>query len=54
MLGREVAVLVDEERMTGSHSVPFDATGLASGMYFYVLRSGSTVETRKMLVVNPM
>lgn len=53
MLGRQIAVLVDEAREMGSHSVPFDATGLQSGMYFYVLRTGSTVETRKMLVMNP-
>ena len=53
ILGRQVAVLVDEEREMGSHAVPFDATGLASGMYFYVLRTGSVVETKKMLVVGP-
>ncbi len=52
MLGREVAVLVGEEREMGFHSIPFDASGLASGMYFYVLRTGSAVQTRKMLVVN--
>ncbi len=53
MLGSQIAVLVNEDREMGPHSVPFDATGLAAGMYFYVLRTGGAVETRKMMVVNP-
>lgn len=53
MLGRQVAVLVDGERMAGEQSLPFDAAGLRAGMYFYVLRTGSAVEMRKMVVVNP-
>ena len=52
ILGREVAVLVDGERMAGEHSIPFHAVGLKSGIYFSVLRTGSEVEIRKMMVVN--
>lgn len=52
MLGREVAVLVDGERMAGEQSVPFNAAGLSAGIYFSVLRMGSTVETKKMVVVD--
>jgi hypothetical protein len=52
VLGRQVAVLIDEERLAGSHTIPFDATELAKGMYFYMLRTGSAVETRKMMVVD--
>jgi hypothetical protein len=51
LLGREVAVLVNEVQRPGSYGVRFDATGLASGMYFYELRAGAFVQTRKMELV---
>lgn len=37
VLGREVATLVNEVKQPGSYEVTFDATGLASGVYFYRL-----------------
>ena len=51
LLGREVAVLVNEPKAPGSYSVRFDATGLASGVYLYRLTTGRYVETRKMLLL---
>jgi glucuronoarabinoxylan endo-1,4-beta-xylanase len=51
VLGAEVAVLVDEDVPAGEHAVSFDGASLASGMYFYTLRAGSIVETRRMLLV---
>jgi phosphatidylserine/phosphatidylglycerophosphate/cardiolipin synthase-like enzyme len=51
LLGREVAVLVDREVPRGSYSVRFDAGGLASGVYLYRLTAGSTVLTRKMILM---
>jgi glucose/arabinose dehydrogenase len=51
LLGREVALLVDETQSPGAHEVTFDAHGLASGVYLYRLRAGSFTQTRKMLVV---
>ncbi|MGB5074456.1 MAG: YCF48-related protein, partial [Bacteroidota bacterium] len=50
VLGREAAVLVEGKRMAGEQSVPFNAAGLRAGIYFSVLRTGSGVETRKMLI----
>ncbi len=50
ILGREVAVLVDSDKERGSHSVAFNAHGLASGVYFYHLKSGTTVLTKKMII----
>jgi endoglucanase len=38
LLGREVAVLVDEMRDAGVHEVKFDGTGFSSGAYFYRMR----------------
>ncbi|OGU70166.1 MAG: hypothetical protein A2V93_03795 [Ignavibacteria bacterium RBG_16_34_14] len=51
VLGKEIAVLVNEEKETGVHSVNFDATGLASGIYMYRLQAGSFIETRKMVLI---
>jgi hypothetical protein len=51
ILGREVAVLVNEKQEAGVHEVRFDAGGLAGGCYFYRVIAGGQVETRKMLLV---
>ncbi len=51
MLGKEAATVVDEVKSAGRYQVRFDATKLSSGMYFYRLRSGEFMKTRKMLLV---
>jgi N-acetylneuraminic acid mutarotase len=51
VLGREVAVLVNEQKTAGIYNVNFDASRLSSGIYFYTLSSGSFKETKKMLLV---
>ena len=51
ILGREVEVLVDESRGPGSHEVRFDASSLASGIYFYRLVAGPYVATRHMVLL---
>jgi hypothetical protein len=51
MLGREVAVLVNGKKEPGSYKVTFAATGLSSGVYFYRLESGSSMETRKLILL---
>lgn len=48
ILGREVAVLVNEERLPGVHYVNFEPADLAGGVYFYKLTAGSYSVTRKM------
>lgn len=49
--GRRVAVLMDENRSAGYHSVQFDASQLSSGVYLYRLQTSSRIITRKMLLV---
>jgi hypothetical protein len=51
MLGREVAVLVNEEVAAGRHDVQFNASRLASGVYLCQLQAGVPVQTRKLLMV---
>jgi hypothetical protein len=51
ILGREVAVLVNERKAPGSYTVQFNASGVASGVYFYRLTAGTYVESRKMVLM---
>jgi N-acetylmuramoyl-L-alanine amidase len=50
VLGREVATLVNEVRPTGAYTVRWDASALPSGVYFYQLRAGNAVQTRKLVL----
>lgn len=50
VLGREVKNLVDEEKTPGSYKVEFNGNGLVSGVYFYQLRTGKYVETKKFVL----
>jgi hypothetical protein len=51
VLGEEVITLADEVRSAGSHEVQLNATGLASGVYFYRMQAGSFAETRKFVLL---
>ena len=50
-LGQVMATLVNEELNAGQYSVVFNAATLPSGVYFYQIRSGSSHEVRKMLLM---
>ena len=49
-LGQHVATLVSREEEAGYHELTFDASALASGIYFYRVRAGGFVRTRKMVL----
>jgi hypothetical protein len=51
LLGREVATLVNEVKDPGSYEVTWDASGVASGVYFYRLNAGSFSETRRLVLM---
>lgn len=50
-LGQEVATLVNDYRPAGTYEAEFFASDLSSGVYYYVLRAGSFVGMRKMVLV---
>jgi hypothetical protein len=51
VLGNKVATLVNEEKPAGSYEVEFSGTTLPSGIYFYQLKVGSFIQTRKMVLM---
>ena len=51
VIGNEIATLVSEEKQAGNYEIDFNATGLPGGIYFYQIKSGSFIETRKMTLL---
>jgi hypothetical protein len=51
MLGQYVATLVNGFQPANTYKVNFNASGLSSGMYLYELRTGSSVMTKKMVLM---
>jgi len=51
VLGNKIAVLVNEEKAAGIYEVEFNAAKLSSGIYFYILQTGSFFETKKMVLL---
>jgi len=49
--GRKIKTLVDQAQNRGKYSINFNASGLASGVYVYRLKAGSTEQSRKMLLL---
>jgi hypothetical protein len=50
-LGQKVAELVNGTQVPGYHEVRFEGTTLASGVYFYRIRAGDFVQTRKLMLL---
>ena len=51
MLGRELIVLVNEQKGPGTYDVNWDATDFSSGMYLYRLEAGTNSMTRRMTLI---
>jgi hypothetical protein len=51
VLGNEVATLVNEQKPSGTYEIEFNGTELPSGIYFYQLKAGTYIETRKMILI---
>lgn len=50
ILGNEISTLINKEQAPGRYSVPFIASGLSSGVYFYTLNTTNYSETKKMIL----
>jgi hypothetical protein len=51
ILGREVRTLVNQEQPAGRYTITFDASNLASGVYFYRMQAAGFVQTRRLLLL---
>ncbi|MGH2574562.1 MAG: T9SS type A sorting domain-containing protein, partial [Ignavibacteria bacterium] len=51
VLGREVAVLVNDRLKPGSYEIDWNASGYPSGVYLYKLSAGEYTETKKMILI---
>jgi len=51
LLGKEVVVLVEEQKEAGVHKVNFDASSLPGGVYMYRIETAGLVETKKMMLI---
>jgi|GEM_PF-6412549 len=49
--GQEVSTLVKEVQAQGRHEVAFDGSALTSGVYFYQLRAGDIIQTKKLILL---
>jgi hypothetical protein len=52
LLGQRIATLVSEKQAAGKHQVEWNASGFASGVYFYSLHSGDFKDVKKMILLH--
>ncbi len=50
-LGEMIKVLLNEMKIAGNYEIPFNASSLPSGIYFYRLQAGNYIETKKMVLM---
>ena len=51
LYGKEIKVLVNEEKDPGHHEIVFDRKDFASGIYFYTLRTAGFTQSKKMIIL---
>lgn len=50
-IGNEIITLVNEEKTPGTYEVIFDGSDLPSGVYFYCIKAGEFVQTKKLVLL---
>jgi plastocyanin len=51
IIGQETSSLVNEHLNAGTYEIDWNAGNIPSGIYYYTLRAGSYVETKKMILI---
>ena len=51
MLGKEVSTLIEKNLSAGNHQIEWNASGIATGVYFYRLHAGTFIQTKKLVVI---
>lgn len=51
ILGKEVTTLVNEQQKPGAYQIKFNAINFSSGVYYYQLRTGNFIKTKKMILL---
>ncbi len=51
VLGNKVATLLNEEKPAGEYEIRFSGNVLTSGVYFYQLKAGNFIQTKKMVLI---
>jgi hypothetical protein len=51
ILGKEVQMLVSRKQPAGEHRAQFDSNGMPAGVYFYRIKAGEFVQTKKLTLV---
>jgi hypothetical protein len=51
VLGNEITTLIDEYKPAGRYEIEFNASSLPSGVYFYQLKAGDYIDTKKMILL---
>lgn len=51
LLGKEISEVINKDLKPGTYSVKWDASGLKGGMYFYRIKAGDFVETKRLVII---
>jgi len=51
ILGKEIATLVNKEKLAGNYEVEFNGSNLSSGVYFYRIQAGEFTSTKKFILL---
>jgi hypothetical protein len=51
VLGNEIETLIDEYEPAGIYELTWSAASLHNGVYFYQLKAGSFIDTKKMILI---
>jgi hypothetical protein len=51
VLGKEIITLVNEEKIQGTYEVQFNGKNTSSGVYFYVMKAGNFIGTKKLILL---